>query len=101
LHALRQDIRYALRIWRQNPLPTLAAFVALALGIGASAAIFSVVNAVLLRPLPVRDPDRIVRIFESETRQRTDAVSMRDVADWKNHLRSFESLPSTGRASPI
>jgi predicted permease len=92
LHALRQDIRYALRIWRQNPLPTLAAFVALALGIGASAAIFSVVNAVLLRPLPVRDPDRIVRIFESETRQRTDAVSMRDVADWKNHLRSFESL---------
>jgi putative ABC transport system permease protein len=81
-----------LRIWRHNPLPTIAAFVALALAIGASAAIFSVVNAVLLRPLPVRDPDRVVRIFESETRRRTDAVSMQDVADWKKHLHSFESL---------
>jgi putative ABC transport system permease protein len=89
---LRQDIRYALRIWRHNPLPTIASFVALALAIGASAAIFSVVNAVLLRPLPVKDPDRIVRIFESETRRQTDAVSMQDVADWKKHLHSFESL---------
>jgi predicted permease len=89
---LRQDVRYALRIWRHNPLPTIAAFVALALAIGASAAIFSVVNAVLLRPLPVRNPDRIVRIFESETRRQTDAVSMQDVADWKKHLHSFESL---------
>jgi putative ABC transport system permease protein len=71
----------------------LAALVALALGIGAATAIFSVVNGVLLRPLPVKDPTRVVRIFESETRRHRDSVSMRDLIDWKNRLpSSFEAL---------
>jgi putative ABC transport system permease protein len=71
----------------------LAALVALALGIGAATAIFSVVNGVLLRPLPVKDPARVVRIFESETRRHRDSVSMQDLIDWKRRLPSaFEAL---------
>ncbi len=50
------------------------------------------VNGVLLRPLPVRDEQRIVEIFESEKRKARDSVSMADALDWKKRLRSFESL---------
>jgi putative ABC transport system permease protein len=92
LQSVRQDIRYALRAWNQNRIPTLAAFLALALGIGATTAIFSVVNGVLLHPLPVQHPDRIVRIFESETRQQRDSASMPDILDWKKTLPAFEAV---------
>ena len=87
-----QDLRYALRIARQNPGSTLAAFIALALGIGAVTAMFSVVNGVLVRPLPVEDPDRVVRVFESEARMARDTVSMEDFLDWRRDLKSFQSL---------
>ncbi|HEV3486629.1 MAG TPA: hypothetical protein VG106_14555, partial [Vicinamibacterales bacterium] len=63
LESLAQDLRFGARALRRNPGFALVAILTLALGIGANAAIFSVVHAVLLRPLPWQDPDRAVMIW--------------------------------------
>ncbi len=86
------DIRYALRIARQNPGSTLAAFVALTLGIGATTAIFSVIDSVILRPLPIKQADRVVQIFETKPGNDRAEIAMPDYVDWKAHLKSFDNL---------
>ncbi len=89
---MMQDLRLAVRIARKNKASTIAAFLALALGIGGATAIFSSVNAVMLRPLPVRDGNRLVRIFATDSSSDEDEVSMADYLDWKRQLRSFSAM---------
>ena len=87
------DVRYSLRMLAKNRATTAIAIVVLALGIGASAAVFSVVNAILLRPLPgVAEPGRLVSFYRN---QRTDAFNnfaYPDYADYRNRNRSFSGL---------
>jgi putative ABC transport system permease protein len=95
-----QDLHYATRAIRKSPGFTAIAALTLALGVGATTAIFSVVNAVMLRPLPFAEPDRLVRIWESNVERGwpTFAVSHPNFLDWRSQARSFESLAATNNA---
>src|SRR5205085_12219191 len=63
MHTLWQDVKFGFRMWRSSPAFTIAAVLCFTLGIGATSAIFSVVNAVLLRPLPYQHPEQLVRVY--------------------------------------
>jgi putative ABC transport system permease protein len=94
MEQLVQDLRYALRSLFRQPAFAITAIVTLALGIGATAAIFSVVNAMLLRPLPFPEPDRLVAVqnFWTKTGQTSQNVSAPDFHDWVAASGSFESI---------
>ncbi len=96
MESLLQDLRYGLRMLVKRPVFTLVAVITLALGIGASTAIFSVVNSVLLRPLPFREPERIVTLWENNTKDgiERDDVSPANFLDWRDRSRSFEAMAS-------
>ena len=96
MSGLTQDIRYALRQFRNNPRFTVIAALTLALGIGASTAIFDVVNTVLLHPLPYRHPERLVLVTESLPAMSADevGVSAQEYLDYRDRTRSFSQVAS-------
>jgi predicted permease len=90
--SLGQDLRYGFRTLRKNPGFTAVAMLALALGIGANTAIFSVVNGVLLRPLSYPDPDRLLMIFETTSEFSQMSVAYPNFLDWRRESRSFTDI---------
>ncbi|HZS04924.1 MAG TPA: ABC transporter permease [Blastocatellia bacterium] len=89
MKTLWQDVRYGLRVLIKNPGFTLVTVLALALGIGANTAIFTVVNAVLLRPLPYQQPERLVWAWGNFAQSSRAAVSPPDFIDYRDQNRSF------------
>src|ERR1700734_541317 len=92
LDSLLQDLRYAARMLRKNPAFTAIAVLTLALGIGANTAIFSVVNAVLLRPLPYANPQQLIMIKESSQRVGVHSLSYPDFLDWRTQSRTIAQM---------
>jgi putative ABC transport system permease protein len=94
VETLVNDLRHALRLIRRHPGLTSAVLLTLALGIGANTAVFSVVHAVLLRPLPYGDPERLVLIWEKRAQEGVfdNVVSPADYLDWVRRSRSFAAL---------
>jgi predicted permease len=92
MSGLIQDLRYALRQLRKSPGFTTVAVLTLALGIGANTAIFSVVNGVLLNPLPFHNPGRIVSMFEATRNFPKYSISYPNFLDWQRDNRSFEVM---------
>ena len=92
VETLWQDLRYGFRMLRRTPGFTVAALVTLALGIGANTAIFTVVDAILLRPLPYADPGRLVTVGDRTPRGFSSNVGFATVLDWRERSRTFESF---------
>lgn len=97
---LRQDLRYAFRQLRRNPAFTTMALLTLVVGIGATTAIFSVADAVILRPLPYPDPDRLVRIQETTPRGEPFSVSDANYLDFREQSRTFSEMAAY-REAPV
>ena len=92
MNEFREDVRFALRQLRAAPLFTLVAVATLALGLGANTAIFALVDAALLRPLPFGEPERLVALFETSSRTGRGSVSPLNMLDWKARGTSLDAV---------
>jgi hypothetical protein len=97
LETLLQDLRFGLRMLRKSPGFTIVALLTLALGIGANTAIFSVVNTVLLQPLPYPQPDRIVQLMRSFPAGNFPNISVPKFMVWRNQTQVFQDIAASGR----
>src|SRR5262245_36973298 len=94
MQTLWQDLRYGARMLLRNPGITVMAVITLGLGIGANTTMFSVINGLLLRPMPFKDPERLVHLVEKAPKVgfETMGLSFTDFADWRARSRSFERM---------
>ncbi len=94
MRTFQQDLRYAVRIFCQRPAHTTLIVLTLAVGIGANSAVFSVVDAVLLRPLPYADPERLARIYENNQAMGFNRIptSFQNFTDWRAQAQVFEEM---------
>ena len=101
LQVLVQDVRFALRQLRNHPGFAIVAVLVLALGLGGNAAMFSVVNAVLLQPLPYADPQRLVALFERDVvgDEPFNVVAPANFLDWQKQARNFEQIAASGETA--
>ena len=99
MNTLLQDLRYGVRMLLKHPGVSIVAIITLALGIGANTAIFSVVNAVLLRPLTYKDPDRLVSLWEKVPTHGRWRASPANFHDWKKQNTVFEGMAAFGGSS--
>ena len=90
--AIVADLRFGLRMILRSPGFTIVALLTMALGIGANTAMFSIVNGVIIKPLPYPEADRIVRLFESNLSQgwETFSIAPMNLWDWQERSQSFE-----------
>src|SRR5271170_5190896 len=92
MSTLTEDIRYGLRVLSKAPGFTVVVVLTLALGIGANTALFSVVNGVLLHPLPYPEPEQLVTLHESKPNFETGSISYPNFRDWQKENKTFSSI---------
>ena len=94
MQTLLRDLQYATRMFLKNPAFTVITVFTLALGIGANTAIFSVVNTLLMRPLPYSNPDQLVMVWENLRKDNNphNAVAPANFVDWKEQNKSFQQM---------
>src|SRR6187397_1934301 len=101
MDALRQDVKYSLRSLARQPGFVAVAILSLALGIGVNTAIFSVLNALLLRPLPLRDLDRAVIVYHSSPGRADQGTSFRAFETYRDRTETFEDVMAFSASRPV